>query len=83
MTPVEVNDAQIAEWRRQGQAYKQIAAAIAEWAIEQDRHTALPGNEFFAGNLGITASKSTWTRAKAFLAAIGVLYSNDGPYQVS
>jgi hypothetical protein len=82
-TPLEVNDAQIAEWRHTGHPYKVVAAQIAEWALKHDRGTALPGNDFFAGDLGIVASASTWKRAKAFLAAVGVLYSNDGPYLVS
>jgi hypothetical protein len=51
--------------------------------VVQDRGTFLPGNEFFAGDIGIVASASTWKRAKVFLAAAGVIYSNDGPYQVA
>jgi hypothetical protein len=82
-TPVEVNDTQIAEWRHTGHPYKVVAAEIAEWAREQDRGTLVPGNDFFAGDLGIVASASTWNRAKTFLAAVGVLYTNDGPYLVS
>jgi len=82
MTPHEVNDAQIAEWRN-SHPYKRIAAAMAEWALRQDRGTELPPNEFFAGDLDIVASASVWKRAKAFLAAVGVLYRNDGPYLVS
>lgn len=79
MTPVEVNDTQIAEWRGTNPPYKVIAAAIAEWAIRQDRGTPVPGNDHFAGDLDIVASASTWKRAKTFLAAVGVLNSNDGP----
>jgi hypothetical protein len=82
-TPVEVNDTQIAEWRHTGHPYKVVAAEIAKWAREQDRGTLVPGNDFFAGDLGIVASASTWNRAKTFLAAVGVLYTNDGPYLVS
>jgi hypothetical protein len=82
-TPLEVNDAQIAEWRHTGHPYKIVAAEIAEWALKQDRGTALPGNDYFAGDLAIVASASTWTRAKTFLAAVGVLYSDDGLYQVA
>jgi hypothetical protein len=82
-TPAEVNNAQIAEWRATRYPYKRIAAAIAEWAITQERGTLLPGNEFFAGNLDFVASVGTWKNARAFLAATGVLYRNDGPYQVS
>jgi hypothetical protein len=49
----------------------------------QDRGTFVPGNDFFAGNLAIVASASTWKRAKVFLAAVGVLCASDGPYLVS
>jgi hypothetical protein len=83
MTPLEVNDKQIAEWRGTGHPYKVIAAEIAEWALGQDRGTELPGNDFFAGDLDIVTSASTWKRAKVFLKAIGVLYTNDGPYLVA
>jgi hypothetical protein len=83
MTPVEVSDAQIAEWRNTGHPYKVTAAAMAEWAREQERGTELPLNEHFAGDLPIVASASGWKRAKAFLEAVGVLYRNDGPYLVS
>jgi hypothetical protein len=83
MTPVEVNDTQIAEWRNTGHPYKVAAAEIAEWALRQDRGTLLPDNDQFAADLPIVASASTWKRAKAFLAAVGVLYTNDGPYLVS
>jgi hypothetical protein len=82
-TPLEVNDAQIADWRATNYPYKVIAADIAAWARGQERGTVLPGNDFFAGDLAIVASASTWNRAKTFLAAVGVLYSDDGPYQVS
>jgi hypothetical protein len=83
MTPVEVNDAQIADWRATNYPYKVVAAEIAAWARGQDRGTELPGNDFFAGDLEIAVSRSTWQRAKTFLAAVGVLYLNDGPYRVS
>jgi hypothetical protein len=82
-TPLEVNDAQIAQWRNTNHPYKVVAAQIAQWARGQDRGTELPGNDFFAGDLDIVASASTWKRAKTFLAAVGVLYTNDGPYLVS
>jgi hypothetical protein len=82
-TPVEVNEAQIAEWRGTGHPYKVIAAQIAEWALKEGRGTELPDNEFFAGDLDIVASAKTWRTAKQFLAAIGVLYRNDGPWQVA
>lgn len=36
MTPMEVNDAQIAEWRATGHAYKVMAAEITERALRQD-----------------------------------------------
>mgnify|MGYP001300224549 CR=1 FL=1 len=83
MTPTEINDTQLAEWRNTRHPYKVIAAQIAEWAIKQDRGTVLPENDFFAGDLGIVASAKTWRSAKTLLAAVGVLYRNDGPYQVS
>jgi hypothetical protein len=83
MITVEVTDAQIAEWRNTGHPYKVIAAQIAEWALEQPRGTELPDNDHFAGDLAIVASAPTWKRAKAFLAAVGVLYVNDGPYLVA
>lgn len=83
MTLLEVNDAQIAEWRSAGHPYKVIAAEIAEWALEQDRGTPLPGNDCFARNLPITASATPWKRAKVLLESIGVLYRNDGLYQVA
>jgi hypothetical protein len=82
-TPVEVNDTQIAEWRHTGHPYKVVAAEIAKWAREQDRGTLVPGNDFFAGDLGIVASASTWKRVKVFLETAGVLYRGDGPYQVA
>lgn len=82
-TPVEVNDAQIAEWKRTGHPYKVIAAAMAEWALTQGRGTLLPDNGFFAGDLDIVASASVWKRSKQFLETIGVLYRNHGPYLVS
>jgi hypothetical protein len=82
-TPLEVNDAQIAEWRHTGHPYKVIAAQIAEWALKQERGTPVPDNDYFAGDLRIMASKSTWTRAKALLADVALIYSNDGPYQVA
>jgi hypothetical protein len=83
MTPVEVNDTRITEWRNTGYPCKVIAAEIAEWALKQDRGTLLPGNDLFAGDLGIVASATTWKRARVFLAAVGVLCRNDGPYLVS
>lgn len=64
MTPVEVNEAQIAEWESTGHPYKVIAAALARWARDQDRGTLLPPNEFFAGDLPIVASATVWKRAK-------------------
>jgi hypothetical protein len=82
-TPLEVNDTQIAEWRNTGHPYKVIAAAMAEWALTQERGTLLPDNGFFAGDLPIVASASVWKRSKAFLEAVGVLYRNEGPYLVS
>jgi hypothetical protein len=79
-----VTDTQIAEWKASGQKYKVIAAHIAEWAAKQERGTVLENNEFFAGNLPFTASAEPWRQAKVFLAAVGVLYNDDGrPYQVA
>lgn len=83
MTPVEVSDALIAEWRATRHPYKVVAAAMAEWALGQDFGTALPDNEFFAGDLDITVSRSTWQRAKTFLKTVGVLHQGDGPWQVA
>ena len=82
-TPAEVNDAQITEWRNNGSPYQRIAAEIAEWALKQDRGTLVPDNDHFAGDLDFVASDKTWSRAKKFLAGIGVLYVNDGPYLAS
>jgi hypothetical protein len=73
-TPLEVNDTQIAEWRNTGHPYKVVAADIAEWALKQDRGTLMPGSDFFAGDLAIVASASTWKRAKTFLAAVVTRY---------
>jgi hypothetical protein len=83
MIPVQVDDRLIAEWRSTGHPYKVIAAQIAEWAIKQEHGTVLPENGFFAGDLAIVASASAWKRAKDFLAAVGVLYRNDGLYLVA
>ena len=84
MTPrKEVSDTQLAEWMASGHKYKVIAAHIAEWARRQERGTVLENNEFFAGNLEFTASVEPWKRAKTFLAHQGVIYRNDGPYQVA
>jgi hypothetical protein len=84
MMLTDVTDALIAEWRGTRYPYKVVAAQIAEWALTQERGTALPGNEFFAGDLSIVASASTWNRAKVFLETAGVIYHDDGrPYQVA
>ena len=84
MTPrQQVSDAQLAEWKASGHKYKVIAAHITEWASKQDRGTVLPANESFAGNLPFTASAEPWKRARTFLAQHGVIYRNDGPYQVA
>lgn len=82
MIPDRVDAAQIANWRIQGYPYKVVAGAMAEWALKQDRGTVLPEASFFAGNLPIVASESSWTRARTFLATIGVLNGN-GPYTVA
>lgn len=83
MIAAEVTPAQIAEWRRTRYPYKLVAAEMADWARFQERGTALPGNEFFAGDLGFVASKSTWVRARTFLATTGVLAPIGGPYTVA
>jgi hypothetical protein len=82
MTTAEVTGSQIAEWRRTNHPYKVVAAAIAEWALEQERGTALPDNGFFASDLPIAASASTWKRAKTFLKTVGII-KGDGPYEVA
>ena len=82
-TRVEVTDALIAEWRATNHPYKVVAAEIAEWALKQERGTVLPDNGFFAGDLAIVASASTWKRAKSFLKTWGVLQQGDGPWQVA
>lgn len=79
----EVNADQIAEWRATNHPYKVIAAEIAEWALGQGRGAAVPDNDFFAGDLAIVASVSTWKRAKTFLKSWGVLQQGDGPWQVA
>lgn len=43
----------------------------------------LPDNEFFAGDLGIVTSESSWYRAKVFLRTLGVLCGNEGPFLVA
>ena len=83
MIAAEVTPAQIAEWRRPGYPYKLIAAAMVEWARTQERGTALPGNDFFAGDMDIVASEATWIRARIFLATVGVLTPLGGPYVVA
>jgi hypothetical protein len=79
----EPDDTQIAEWKASGHPYKLIAAHIAEWAKGKEHGTLLPGNEEFAGNLPIVAGPGPWKRAKALLAEHGIIYRNDGPYQVA
>ena len=81
MTPVQVDDVQIAQWRATNYPYKIVAAEIAEWALRQERGTALPDGDFFAGDLPIVASASTWTRAKVFLRTVGVL--RGGSFEVA
>lgn len=82
MFRIEVNDTQVAEWRRTGHPYKVVAAEIAEWTLKQERGTVLPGDEFFAGDLPIVASTSTWKRAKTLLVTTGVIRATDRAYQV-
>jgi len=70
---------QLTEWRATNYPYKMIAAAIAEWAANQERGTVLPDNEFFR----IEASPTTYKRAKKFLETHGVLAVGDGPFFVA
>jgi hypothetical protein len=82
MNTVEVTSSQIAEWRGTRHPYKIVAAQIAEWTLKQERGTELPGNDFFAGDLHIVVSRSTWQRARTFLKTVGVL-QGDAPYRVA
>jgi len=82
MITAEDLDVRIVEWQRTHYPYKRLAAQIATWAREQERGTALPGNDFFAGDLDFAASTSTWTRAKVFLRTVGVLRGN-GSFEVA
>jgi hypothetical protein len=77
--PAKVTADQLTSWRITGHAYKRAAAAIAEWAAGKERGTVLPDDQSF----GIEASPSTFKRARAFLAAQGVLEISDGPYFVA
>jgi hypothetical protein len=83
MNPAEVSDGLLAEWRASPHPYKVIAGVITEWALTQERGSALPDNDTFAVSLPLVASPATWTRAKNFLVTLGVLSTNDGPYQVA
>jgi len=78
-TTQKVTDTQIREWKATGYPYKLIAAAIAEWAADQERGTVLPDDQFW----GVEASPSTFKRAKRLLVTQGVLESNDGPFYVA
>jgi hypothetical protein len=82
MTSERVTDAHIVQWRRTRHPYKVIAAEMAEWALGQPRGTELPSNGYFAGDLPIVASASTWKRARGFLVTVGVL-EGDGPFTVA
>jgi hypothetical protein len=77
-----VTDAQITAWRNSSHLYRLIAAEIATWALQQERGTYVPANDYFAGDLPIVASYKTWTRAKVFLRTMGVL-KGSGPYEVA
>ena len=79
VTGREAYPEQARSWRGSGHRYKLIAAVIADWAVDKERGTVLPDNEFF----GIEASGSTYRRAKAFLVSQGVLCTDDGPFQVA
>jgi hypothetical protein len=50
VSAVEVSEALLTEWAGSRYPYKRLAAVMAKWAAEQDRHTMLPPNEFFAGD---------------------------------
>lgn len=82
MITTEDLDARITEWRATRYPYKCVASVIATWALEQERGTALPDNDFFDRDLDIVASASTWKRAKVFLRTVGVLRGN-GPFEVA
>ena len=71
MMTAEDLDARIIEWRRTRYPYKVVASAIATWALEQERGTCVPGNDYFADDLDIVASASTWKRARVFLRTVG------------
>jgi hypothetical protein len=83
MSAVQVDDRLIAQWRATRYPYKLVAAAMAEWALRQERGTALPDGGFFAGDLPIVASASTWKRAKTFLVTLGVLRLGGDVYLVA
>jgi hypothetical protein len=74
---------QLRTWKASSKRYQVIAAAIAEWACEQERGTALPGNYVFTRNLDFEPSIGTIQRAKRFLADQGVLEIAYGPYYVA
>jgi hypothetical protein len=82
MNATQVDERQIAQWRATGYPYKVVAAEMAEWALRQERGTALPDGDFFAGDLPIVASASTWKRARVFLRTVGIL-QGDGPFEVT
>ena len=83
MKPVQVDARLIAQWRGTGHPYKLAAAEMAEWALTQERGTALPDGDFFAGDLPIVTSGSTWKRARTLLVTAGVLRLDGGAYQVA
>jgi hypothetical protein len=78
-----VPDQDIAAWRATGHSYKLIAAAMTEWAREQERGSAVPENTYFANRLPVVASPSVYKRARKFLVTQGVLWRTDGPCMVA
>ena len=80
---MKATDDQIRAWKGSGKEYQIIAAGIAQWAADKERGTALLSNEEFGRDLDFVASPRTYSRAKTFLVAQGVLSTNDGPFQVA
>ena len=76
---VVIPEVKLRSWRATGYPYK----LIAEWAADQERGTAVPDNDYFAERLPIVCGPGPYKRAKEFLAAQGVLWSNDGPHMVA
>jgi hypothetical protein len=82
MSGTGVSEAQLAEWAGSRYPYKRLAAVIARWAQDQDRHAELPGNAFFAGNFDEGVSITPYKNAKRLLKDTGVLYLEGRRYLV-